>query len=211
MSIEERECENHYVNNVSRDENGRYIVELPLKSNFNDLGRSKMSAQQQFIRMEQRFLQNENMHGGYAQFMREYENLNHMELVSDENYCNSNTLQYYLPHHCVFRPSSETTKIRVVFNASFKTSSNIALNDVLKTGPTIQPDLFSILLKFRKHKYAFSADIVKMYQQINVRVQDQDLQRRWGRDSIDEPVHIYKLSTVTYGTACAPHLAVSHL
>ncbi|KAH8354585.1 hypothetical protein KR059_008802, partial [Drosophila kikkawai] len=54
---------------------------------------------------------------------------------------------YFTPHHCVLKPESHTTKLRVVFDASTVTSSGKSLNDLLHTGPTVQNTLRSILLR----------------------------------------------------------------
>lgn len=48
---------------------------------------------------------------------------------------------YYIPYHAVFKESNTTTKLRVVFDASMKSTSNVSLNDILMVGPVIQPDL----------------------------------------------------------------------
>ena len=58
---------------------------------------------------------------------------------------------FYLPHHAVIKLSSSTTQTRVVFDASAKSSSGISLNDTLMVGPTIQDDLFSIMIRSRKY------------------------------------------------------------
>ena len=42
--------------------------------------------------------------------------------------------------------SSSTTKLRIVFDGSAKTTNGLSLNDILLVGPNIQQDLFSILL-----------------------------------------------------------------
>lgn len=60
---------------------------------------------------------------------------------------------FYMPHHAVLKESGNTTKLRVVFNASAKTTNGISFNDNLLIGPTIQDDLFAILLRFRLHYY----------------------------------------------------------
>jgi hypothetical protein len=52
-------------------------------------------------------------------------------------------------------------KMRVVYDASGKSSNGLALNDILKVGPAIQQDLYSIILCFRTHW-----GIAKMYCQI---------------------------------------------
>ena len=74
-------------------------------------------------------------------------------------------------------------------------------------GPSVQPDLYSIVLRLRTHQVTFTADIAKMYRQINVHPQDRDLQRILWRYSSEEFIQDYKLVTVTYGTSSAPYLA----
>ncbi|XP_043496372.1 uncharacterized protein LOC122520340 [Polistes fuscatus] len=73
--------------------------------------------------------------------------------------------RFYLPHHAVLKHTSITTKLRVVFDASAKTSNGKSLNNVLMVGPTIQEDLFALLVRFRSHAIASTADIAKMYRQ----------------------------------------------
>ena len=46
----------------------------------------------------------------------EYLELGHMTKVTDER--NKQSIQYYLPHHAVWKLNSTTTKCRVVFDAS---------------------------------------------------------------------------------------------
>lgn len=83
---------------------------------------------------------------------------------------------YFLPHHAVLRPEKITTKIRVVFDASSSSASGCSLNNVLKVGPIVQSDLFTILLNFRLHKYAFTSDCEKMYCQVLIHPDDRIFQ-----------------------------------
>jgi hypothetical protein len=46
---------------------------------------------------------------------------------------------YYLPHHGVIKESSDTTKLRVVFDGSAFTIAQVSLNDTLHTGPKPGP------------------------------------------------------------------------
>lgn len=73
-----------------------------------------------------------------------------------------NDYRFYMPHHAVIKESSNTTKVRVVFDASAKTSNGVSLNDTLMVGPTIQGKLFSHLVRFRKYKFVITADIEKI-------------------------------------------------
>ena len=79
------------------------------------------------------------------------------------------------------------------------------------SGPALQSDLSLILLNWRKYRYVFTADIVKMFRQIRIRPDDQDLHRILWTPSPEERPADYRLTTVTYGTACAPYLAMRTL
>ena len=110
--------------------------------------------------------------------------------------------RYYLPHHAVFKSSSSTTRTRVVFDGSRRACKGLCLNDTLLVGRTIQQDLYSIVLRFRTHQTAFTADIATVFRQ-----DDRRLQRILWRRSVKETSKTYELSTVTYGTASASYLA----
>jgi len=43
---------------------------------------------------------------------------------------------YYLPMHGVVKAESSTTKLRIVFDASVKTSNGQSLNNILLTSPS---------------------------------------------------------------------------
>ena len=84
---------------------------------------------------------------------------------------------FYMPMHAVWKEASTTTKLRVVFDASMKTSSGVSLNDILMVGPTVHSLLVDVLLRFRMHLIAVVADIGKMYRAIELPHADRDLHR----------------------------------
>ena len=129
-----------------------------------------------------------------------------MEKVEKEFSLNKGT--FYLPHHAVIKESSTTTKLRVVFDGSAKSTSQISVNDILMIGPNIQQDLFTILVKFRLHRYILSADITKMYRQIWIDSEQRDLQRIIWRDHQQDALQTYRLKTVTYGLTSSSYLAI---
>ncbi|GBN27093.1 hypothetical protein AVEN_201455-1 [Araneus ventricosus] len=76
----------------------------------------------------------------YKNFMPNYLNMGHMEELIEYEEPDVN---YYIPHHCVFRPESSSTSLRVVYIASVLTSRGKSLNCVQFKGGTIQDDLLS--------------------------------------------------------------------
>ncbi|XP_039306760.1 uncharacterized protein LOC113004056 [Solenopsis invicta] len=96
---------------------------------------------------------------------------------------NSDESGYYMPHHAVIKNTNNTTKVRVVFDASAKSDNGVSLNDVLMTGPSIQDKIISHLIRFRTYNYVITADIEKMYRQVLVHEQDRHFQQiLWRRD-----------------------------
>uniref|UniRef100_A0ABD2WDA3 Reverse transcriptase domain-containing protein n=1 Tax=Trichogramma kaykai TaxID=54128 RepID=A0ABD2WDA3_9HYME len=113
----------------------------------------------------------------------------------------------YLPHHGVFRPDNPN-KIRVVFNASSKSNDGLSLNDQLLAGPKLQADITVVLSNWRFFEFAGTTDVEKMFRQIRVHKNDVDWQRVLWRAGPDEPIRDYRCTTITYGTASAPFLAL---
>lgn len=106
--------------------------------------------------------------------MKEFLDVGHIrEVIAEEELLKN---AYYLPHYPVLKSSSLTTKTRVAIDGSARTTFGLALNDILTRGPTVQEDIFSILVRFRKHKYVITADIEKMFRQIMVAPEDCHLQ-----------------------------------
>ncbi|XP_017469715.1 PREDICTED: uncharacterized protein LOC108361583 isoform X2 [Rhagoletis zephyria] len=202
---EEIDCESHFKANFTRLSTGDYSVRLPIKPNICMLGESYPQALRRFLNLERKLDRQRELKQNYAAFMQEYLDLGHMSLVSEEN---RHLCKYFLPHHCVMKEDSTTTKLRVVFDGSAASSTGYSLNDVLMTGPTIQPKLYNILLRFRTFSVALTGDICKMYRCVRVSEDDSYLQCVLWRDTSQHEVQVFKLGTVTYGTRPAAFLSV---
>ncbi|XP_062558034.1 uncharacterized protein LOC134222905 [Armigeres subalbatus] len=205
-SVEESTCEELFKKTTIRDVDGRFIVNLPRKDHvIGQVCSSRSVAERRFLSLEKRLSNNPQLKKQYCEFMREYVTMGHMEMIREEDF--SGAAHYFLPHHAVLKPDSTTTKLRVVFDASCKTSSGLSLNDGLMIGPVVQDDLISIHARFRLHRIGIVADVTKMYRMIKMCPRDQKLQLILWRNDTDEPIEVFQLTTVTYGTASAPFLA----
>lgn len=209
LTPDEQQAETIFTNTTKRCKDGRFMVQLPFKNEIPSLGESRQIAKKRYDSMERRFITKPELRAVYNQSIQEYLDLDQMELVESED--ESSWPHSYIPQHLVFKDSSSTTKVRAVFDGSCKTSNGNSLNSQLLVGPTIQTELFSLLLHWRKGKYAISGDIEKMYRQVWVDPQHTDFQRiLWKSPSTDE-LRSYRLKTVTFGVASAPFLAIRTL
>lgn len=206
LSSDDIEAETFYKSTTTRLATGRFMVRLPFRKSCPLLGNSKAIALQRFKALELRLSKNAELGQQYVDFMTDYLTAGHMEIVPPEDIETAH--QYYIPHHCVVKPDSKTTKLRVVFNASAQTSNGLSLNDSMFVGPKLQPDIQIVLLRARLWKYVFVADIKQMYRQILIHPDDRDYQRILWRFSSEHPIEEYRLCTVTYGTSAAPFQAL---
>jgi len=208
-TLEESKVLQHFEKTAKRDQTGRFILRLPFKSEVHELGGTLEMARARFLSVERKLQRDEELKLQYVQFMKEYLDMGHMERLREES--NVSRGVFYLPHHPVLKLSSLTTKLRVVFDASAKSTSNRSLNDVLMCGPTVQDDLCAILMRFRKHQVVITADVEKMFRQIKIDPRDQDFQRILWRPEPDVKLETYRLTTVTYGTTPASFMATNCL
>ena len=141
--------------------------------------------------------------------MKSYFDLGHAEEVPATE--QQHQPQFYLPMHAVFKNSSSSTKLRVVFDGSAATTTGTSLNQALLVEPTIQPTLSTILIRFRTYIIALNADISKMFREVRLASEDKDLHRFLWRASPNLPIKDYRMTRVTFGVSASPYLAVRTL
>lgn len=199
-------ADNFYEETTTRAEDGRYVCRLPVRSEFS-IGETKRAAVSNMFKLEKRFKRQPQLKERYVAAMGEYFELGHAVPAPSpvpNRHC-------ALPHLAVIKEHSATTRTRVVFNASSKSSNGKSLNDNLMVGPVIQRDLCAKLLRFRSEEWVVICDIEKMYRQIKIHSNDQPLQMFVWRATEEEPLQWFYLTTVTFGQASAPFTATRTL
>ena len=186
---------------------GRYSVKLPWKQGHEPLpsnygnSLSRMKGQIRRLKREPEVLEE------YDSIIKDQLSSGVIESVTElEGACKV----HYLPHQAVFRKDAETTKLRIVYDASAKEGKNgTSLNDCLHTGPSLTPLLFEILVRFRENRVALVGDIVKAFLNISVDVNDRDCLRfLWVDDVRDSnsSVIVYRFCRVVFGLNASPFL-----
>ena len=117
---------------------------------------------------------------------------------------------HYLPHHAVIiRQDRETTKLRVVYDASAKRQGAPSLNSCLHSGFNFEQCILDILLRFRTYKIAITADVEKAFLMIAISEKDRDALRFLWVDDInkDTPeVCKFRFTRVVFGVTSSPFL-----
>ena len=93
-------------------------------------------------------------------------------------------MEFYIPHKAVVRANAESTKMRIVYDASAKASaSSPSMNECLQTGPPLQNQLWSVLTRNRFRPVAIAGDLKQAFLQVRVRRADRDALRfHWLKD-----------------------------
>lgn len=113
-------------------------------------------AVKRFENLERKLSKEPRLYELYEKFISEYLTLGHKSPAVLPRL-------YIIFYHAVYKPFDVNPKIRVVFEASATSSGEMSLNQCLLTNPKLQWDVIDILLLFRVIRFAFTADVCKMY------------------------------------------------
>ena len=165
-SLREQRTLKHLENTVEYKKN-RYTVGNLWKENQPSLPFNKPLALSRFSSLEKKFERNSEFANKYKEAINEYVDKGHAVKLTQENSKNVTPINNYVPHHGVVN-NNKPGKVTVVFDAAAE-FQNTSLNKSLLKGPDYLNSLVGILLRCRRDKFAFMADIKQMYPQIKVK------------------------------------------
>ena len=143
----------------------------------------------------------------YDKIIREQLQEGIVEEVPDNPSGNRTT---YIPHQAVIREDAATTKVRIVYDASAKARKGTkSLNECLHTGPSLNPLLYAMLLKFRMHPIVLMADIKQAFLQIEIVPEDRDVMRfLWVKDVKSQDPELWELrfTRAIFGAGPSPFI-----
>lgn len=154
----------------TRDKDGRYTVELPWINGFPPL-ESNLAAAKTRLFHNTKWLLKLNKYDDYRQLLVEWQNEGVIEVVDDMSEGNG---IHYIPHHGVIKESSETTKLRPVFDASTTDRNGNSLNSSLDKGANLLIQIPELWIKFRLGKFGVISDIRRAFLQIGLVERDRE-------------------------------------
>ena len=116
---------------------------------------------------------------------------------------------HYLPHRGVIREDHDTTKLRIVFDASAEIRNELSLNNIVYSGPCLLPYLDDILLRFWTGKIGLVGDIKQAFLQVEIAEEHRDFVGfLWFKDINETPRKITSLrfTRVVFGLTSSPFL-----
>ena len=156
--------------------------------------------------LEKRLAKDEDLREKYTTTIKEDLNKGYVTEVPDAHKVeNQSDIEWYLPHHPVLNPN-KPGKVRRVLNGAAK-FHGASLNKSLLTGPDLLRNLIYVLLRFRQHPYAVSADIEGMFLQVGVLPSDQPSLRFLWREDPTTNVVVYQYTRHIFGAKDSPTCA----
>ena len=116
--------------------------------------------------------------------------------------------QFFIPHKMVVKAEAETTKNRIVYDASAKASDHSSsLNDCLETGPKLQNQIWDILVNNRFKPVTITADLKQAFLQIWIREADRNfLQFHWIKDVYTQEIKVFRFTRALFGLVQSPFI-----
>ena len=187
---------------LTRSEEGWYETGLPWKGNHPPLPNNYSGSLQRLSNL-QRKLQLNGLTDSYSEIIETQKAEGIVEVASQD----SQGVEFYIPHKPVVRESAESTKMRIVYDASAKANGEApSLNQCLNPGPPLQNDLWNILVKMRFHPVALSGDVKQAFLKVRIKETDRDALRfHWSPDANHE-VETLRFTRALFGLTSSPFL-----
>jgi hypothetical protein len=120
---------------------------------------------------------------------------------------------YVMTSRTVIRLDRETTKARVIINASLidPRDKSKALNKLLMPGPNLLPQIMELIMKLMQKEFIFMIDVKKMFLAVKLELKsDKDMLRYLYGPKGSQP-KLYRLTSLGFGILSSPFQAMQCL
>ena len=199
LSITDEETIACFESTVRQEKDGRYQVRLPVREEPVVLDRNYPQAKQRLGKTYEKLVR--------VGKLEEYQGIITEQLENGiiEEVGEPKGGGYYLPHRPVFRQTSTTTKVRIVYDASAEGVGGWSINSKLTAGPNLYPDLLGILLRLRRHPFVLSGDIEKAFHQVGIDSRDRKMLEFLWYDGLGS-TKSFRFTRLPFGLISSPFL-----
>ena len=183
----------------------RYIVGMLWADDNIHLPDNFYASLVQFKSLEKRLEKDLNLKTQYASDIRSDVEKGYVVPVSPHDSKNRSDREWYVPHHPVLNPN-KPGKVRRVLNGASRFHGS-SLNNSLLVGPDLLQNPLFVLMRFREHKYATSADIEGMFMQVGLLESDQRSLRFLWREDPTSDVSVFQYTMHIFGAKDSPTCA----
>lgn len=192
------------VNSTAKLVSGRWEVGLPWRDENTMMSDSYSNAYRRLKIIEKKMTSDEEYGTRYKERVYHLITNNYARRIEPKEEKNSIHRLWYLPHFGVDNPNKG--KLRLVFDAA-ASSAGQSLNNYLLPGPNLLESLLGIMFRFREKPIGLTGDIKDMFLRIRIRAIDQHALRFLWRDSPNETIQKYAMTSLIFGANCSPFIA----
>ena len=201
-SLIDEKVHQEFLEKIEYDEaNQQYKVEIPYKPEVKDLENNYAPAKMLYLKQQEKLKKDPEKRNTVHKIFDDQIDQGVLELISETDTPKGGV--HYLPWHLVERPGHPTTPTRIVKNASFRGRNGISLNSAQHIGPNLLPDIVASTIRFRKGRIGFITDVSKMFWQVKIPPEQQDLHQ------IITHKGIARQCTVMFGESSSPFLSMA--
>ncbi|XP_028405809.1 uncharacterized protein LOC114528390 [Dendronephthya gigantea] len=190
---------------LTQQEDGRYETSLPWKAHHPELPTNYLVAKRRFQSLFNRLDKQPELLKTYHDIVENQLKDGVVEIAPEKP---EGSREHYIPHKPVVREQAESTKVRIVFDASAKADQKSpSLNDCLDIGPPLQRRILDILLRNRLKPILLAGDIKQAFLQIVIRENERDAMRfLWINDLQCKEMVVYRMTRAMFGLGPSPFL-----
>ena len=185
-----------------RSEQGWYETGLPWKGDRSTLPNNENGSLQRLQALTRK-LQRVEQTAEYDSIIREQKEQGIIESADQP----AHGVEFYIPHKPVVRENAESTKMRIVYDASARAHPSApSLNDCLNVGPPLQNKLWDVLVRQRCYPVAVTGDLKKAFLQVRIRELDRDALRFHWKKNEHSPLETLRFTRALFGLTCSSFL-----
>ena len=187
---------------LERADAGWYQTSLPWKGNHPTLPTNEMGSKKRLENLIRKLKKNE-LYEEYNAIIEEQLQKGIVEAAPEIPTGN----EYYIPHKAVVKKEAESTKLRIVYESSAREdNTKPSLNDCLHPGPSLQNQLWDILVKSRFNPVLLTGDLKKAFLQIRIKQEERDSLRFHWKEPDCDGIKVYRFTRALFGLTSSPFL-----